>query len=159
MGEKEGNKLNDTAQVVSTIVSVIIGSGGIASAIVALLSVRKYKAEAKVLEQQADTNHQETEQKINEYIRTQLKELSDTHRAESDELRKQNRELNDKITTLNDRINQLMQWIIVDNNSYRSWLENELLKLKPDIEFPKCKPAPGFMDDQGVVESTVEVDK
>jgi hypothetical protein len=48
LGEKEGNKLNDTAQVVSTIVSVIIGYGGIASDIVALLSVRKYKAEAAV---------------------------------------------------------------------------------------------------------------
>jgi predicted nuclease with TOPRIM domain len=85
---------------------------------------------------------------MNEYIRTQLKELSDTHRQESDELRKQNRELNAKITELNDKINQLMTWVVVDNNSYRTWLENELLKLKPDIEFPKCRPAPGFTDDQ-----------
>ena len=135
----------NTAQVVTTIISVVIGSGGIASAIVALLSVRKYKAEAKVLEQQADTNRLETEQKMNEYIRTQLKELSETHKQESDELRKQNKELSEKINVLNDRINQLMHWIIVDNNSYRSWLENELLKLKPDIEFPKCKPAPSFI--------------
>ncbi len=137
----------NTAQVVTTIISVVIGSGGIASAIVALLSVRKYKAEAKVLEQQADTNRLETEQKMNEYIRTQLKELSETHKQESDELRKQNKELSEKINVLNDRINQLMNWIIVDNNSYRSWLENELLKLKPDIEFPKCKPAPSFVNE------------
>lgn len=133
-------------ELVLAIVSAVIGSGGIASAIAALVSVRKYKAEAQILEQQVDTNRQETEQKVNEYIRTQLKELSDTHRAESDELRKQNKELGEKITVLNTRINQLMNWIIVDNNSYRSWLENELLKLKPDIEFPKCKPAPGFMN-------------
>lgn len=136
-----------TTQLIATIISAVIGSGGIASAIVALLSVKKYKAEAAILEQQAETNRRETEQKMNDYIRNQLKELSDTHRQESDELRKQNRELNEKISVLNDRINQLMAWIVKDNNSYRTWLENELIKLKPDIEFPKCKPAPGFSED------------
>jgi RecA/RadA recombinase len=144
----KGRYIMTTAQLVATIISAVIGSGGIASAIVALVSIRKYKAEARLLEQEAETNRRESEQKMNEYIRTQLKELSDTHRQESDELRKQNRELNAKITELNDKINQLMTWVVVDNNSYRTWLENELLKLKPDIEFPKCRPAPGFTDDQ-----------
>lgn len=153
---KGENVMNHT-ELILAIVSTVVGSGGIASAIVALLSVRKYKAEARILEQQVDTNRQETEQKVNEYIRTQLKELSDTHRAESDELRKQNRELGDKITVLNNRINQLMNWIIVDNNAYRSWLENELLKLKPDIGFPKCKPTPGFIDDSESDESITNV--
>jgi flagellar motility protein MotE (MotC chaperone) len=154
---KKGENVMSHTELILAIVSTVVGSGGIASAIVALLSVRKYKAEARILEQQVDTNRQETEQKVNEYIRTQLKELSDTHRAESDELRKQNRELGDKITVLNNRINQLMNWIIVDNNAYRSWLENELLKLKPDIEFPKCKPTPGFMDDSESDESITNV--
>lgn len=136
------------AQLTITIITAVLGTGGIASAIVALFSIRKYKAEARVLEQQAEASRLETEQKMNEYIRTQLKELSETYRRESDDLRKQNRELNDKITTLNDRLNQLLSWIVTDNNAYRTWLENELLKLKPDIEFPKCKPAPGFSDDR-----------
>lgn len=137
-----------TAQITITIISAVLGTGGIASTIVALFSIRKYKAEAKILEQQAEASRLETEQKMNEYIRTQLKELSETYKTESDDLRKQNRELNDKITTLNDRLNQVLNWIVTDNNAYRTWLENELLKLKPDIEFPKCKPAPGFSDDR-----------
>lgn len=137
----------NTTSLVIAIISAVLGTGGIGAAIVSLFSIRKYKAEALVLEQQVVTSRQESEQKINEYIRTQLKELSETHRHESDELRKQNNELNEKIAVLNDRINQLMKWIVVDNNTYRTWLENELIKLEPNIKFPKCKPAPGFSED------------
>ncbi len=132
------------ANLIMTVITTIIGSGGIASLITSLLSSRKYKAEARSLEQQIEAARQESEQKSVEYIRTQLKELSDTHKKESDELREQNRELSDKIASLNDQINQLMTWIVVDNNSYRTWLENELRKLNPTIEFPRCRPAPGF---------------
>lgn len=134
----------DTGQIILTIISTVIGSGGIASGITALLSSKKYKAEAASLEQQIEAARLESEQKTNEYIRDQLKELSDTHKKESDELRCQNKELSDKINALNDRINQLMTWIVVDNNSYRNWLENELRKVNPTVEFPKCRPAPGF---------------
>ena len=133
-----------TAQIIATIISALIGSGGIASAIVAFLSLKKYKAEAAILEQQADASRQTTEQDANEYVRNQLKELTETHRQESEELRRHNKELNDRVDELNNRINTLLTWIVVDNNSYRSWLENELRKLKPDIEFPECKPAPVF---------------
>jgi len=134
----------DTAQMIIAIITAVLGSGGIATVVTSLISSKKYKAEASMLEQQAESARKESEQKMNEYIRTQLKELSDTHKQESDELRRQNRELGDKIAVLNNRINQLMSWVVVDNNSYKNWLENELRKLKPDIEFPKCRPAPGF---------------
>lgn len=137
-------------ELVTTIVSMVIGSGGVAAAITALVSMKKYKAEARLIEQQAEAARLEAEQKTHEYIRTQLTELSETHKAESDELRKQNRELSEQIAVLNDKINQLMTWVVVDNNTYRNWLENELKKVKPDIEFPKCRPAPGF-DDHGAL--------
>ena len=135
-----------TGEIVVAIVGGLLGTGGIASLLVAIFSMRKYQAEAKVLEQQAEAARNETEQKMNEYIRSQLKELSETHKQESDELRKQNKELKDNIGLLTDRINQLMSWIITDNNIYRTWLENELKKRDPDIEFPRCKPAPGFVE-------------
>lgn len=133
-----------TAQLIASIIAAVVGTGGIASIIIAVFSIRKYKAEARSIEQQTETARRESEQKMNEYIRTQLKELSDTHRAESEELRKQNRELSEEIVNLNNKVNQLMSWIVGDNLTYRSWLENELRKLKPDIKFPKCRPAPGF---------------
>lgn len=136
----------ETATLIVTIISAIVGTGGIASIIIALFSIRKYKAEALQIEQQTEMARRESEQKMNEYIRAQLKELSDTHKKESDELRKQNKELSDEIVNLNNKVNQLMSWIVGENLTYRSWLENELRKLKPDIKFPKCQPAPGFTD-------------
>lgn len=135
-------------EVILAIITSLIGTGGIASLIIALFSIRKYKAEAKVLEQQVESEKNETQQKVNEYIRQQLKELSETHKQESDELRRQNKELNEKLCILNERINQLMTWVVTDNNIYRTWLENELKKRDPDIEFPRCRPAPGFEENK-----------
>lgn len=145
------------AEVIAMIISAVLGSGGLASIIIALLSFRKYKAEAQLTEQQAIDAQKESERKSNEYITSQLKELTERHAEESEKYRKkieemtnQNedkiKELTEQINSLNNRVNQLMNWIIVDNNAYRTWLECELRKLKPDIKFPKCRPVPGFED-------------
>lgn len=139
------------------IISALFGTGGLTTIIVALLSFRKYKAEARLLEQQAIDAQKESERKANEYITNQLKELTDRHAQESEKYRKKIEELttqnenkinalSDQITKLSTRVNQLMNWIIVDNNAYRSWLECELRKVKPDLKFPKCRPVPGFED-------------
>lgn len=144
-------------EIVIMIISTLFGTGGITTIIVTLLSFRKYKAEAKLIEQQALDAQKESELKANEYITSQLKELTERHAAESekyrakiDEMNTQNekkiKELSEQITSLSNRVNQLMNWIIVDNNAYRSWLECELRKSKPDIKFPKCRPVPGFED-------------
>lgn len=139
------------------IISALFGTGGLTTIIVALLSFRKYKAEARLLEQQAIDAQKESERKANEYITNQLKELTDRHAQESEKYRTKIEELttqnenkinalSDQITKLSTRVNQLMNWIIVDNNAYRSWLECELRKVKPDLKFPKCRPVPGFED-------------
>lgn len=144
-------------EIIVMIVSAVFGTGGITTIIVALLSFRKYKAEAKLIEQQAMDAQKESERKANEYITTQLKELTDRHAQESEKYRNKIEELtaqnenkintlSDQITKLSTRVNQLMNWIIVDNNAYRSWLECELRKVKPDLKFPKCRPVPGFED-------------
>ena len=144
-------------EIVVMVISALFGTGGITTIIVSLLSFRKYKAEAKLMEQQALDAQKESERKANEYITSQLKELTDRHAEESEkyrkrieELTKQNdariKELSDQIASLNLRVNQLMNWIIVDNNAYRSWLETELRKARPDIKIPKCRPVPGFED-------------
>jgi uncharacterized protein HemX len=144
-------------EIVVMIISALFGTGGITTIIVALLSFRKYKAEAKLIEQQAEDAQKESERKTNEYITNQLKELTDRHVSESEKYRnkietltaqneKKIDELKDQIAKLSQRVNQLMNWIIVDNNAYRTWLECELRKVKPDIKFPKCRPIPGFED-------------
>ena len=144
-------------EIVVMIISALFGTGGITTIIVALLSFRKYKAEAKLLEQQALDAQKESERKANEYITSQLKELTERHAQESEKYRKrieeltaQNdariKELTNQVAALNTRVNQLMNWIIVDNNAHRSWLETELRKARPDIKIPKCRPVPGFED-------------
>lgn len=153
-------------EIIVMIVSAVFGTGGITTIIVALLSFRKYKAEAKLIEQQAMDAQKESERKANEYITTQLKELTDRHAQESEKYRNKIEELttqnenkintlSDQITKLSTRVNQLMNWIIVDNNAYRSWLECELRKVKPDLKFPKCRPVPGF-EDRSPEETTSE---
>lgn len=144
-------------EIIVMIISAVFGTGGITTIIVALLSFRKYKAEARLIEQQALDAQKESERKSNEYITSQLKALTERHAEESEKYRQKIeamsqlneakiKELSEQITSLSKRVNQLMNWIIVDNNAYRSWLECELRKSKPDIKFPKCRPVPGFED-------------
>ena len=139
--------MNNT-QLIVTIIAAILGSGGITGAIVAILSARKYKAEARLLEQQAETARQESEHKMNEYIASQLKELAETHKKESEELRRQNKELSDRVNVLTARLNLLMNWIVGDNNRYVTWLESKVHSYDPEVIFPPYKPAPGINDDE-----------
>ena len=74
-------------EIVVMIISALFGTGGITTIIVALLSFRKYKAEAKLIEQQAEDAQKESERKTNEYITNQLKELTDRHVSESEKYR------------------------------------------------------------------------
>lgn len=124
----------DTNMIIA-IVSAAIGTGGISAILSTWINRSKVKADAKLTEVQA-----------NEYIQKQLKDLSDNHKKEADEYRAKNKELDDRLSALTDQINKLMSWIVTDNNTYRTWLENELRKFKPDIVFPKCKLPPGFDD-------------
>lgn len=135
----------DAINHVITILGILIGSGGLATAIVSFSSMRKYRAEAISIEQQVEAARKETEQKMNENIRKQIMELSDVHKKESDELRRQNEKLYTKIDNMSNKIHELMEWIVYDNAKYRAWLESELVKLKPDIVFPECRPAPRFV--------------
>lgn len=117
--------------VIIAIAGVVLGSGGIIS----IFNSRKVIAEARSIDN-------DTKLKMNSEIQAQLKELADIHKKESDELRAQNKELDKRIGELTNQINELMEWVVTDNNVYRSWLETELRKVNPDVEFPPCKPAP-----------------
>lgn len=141
-----GLTMSDTHLII-TIITTIIGSGGITGAIVAVLSARKYKAEAKLLEQQAESARKEAEHKMNEYIASQLKELAETHKKESEELRRQNKELSDRVNVLTAKLNLLMNWIVGDNNRYVTWLETKVHSYDPEVIFPPYKPAPGMNED------------
>lgn len=129
---------------ITAILIAVLGSGGLCSIITAFFSRRKYKAEASIIEAEAEEKRQKSEREYMDYIHSQFKEITETYKQQAEEQRKVNSELSERVRTLETRINKLMEWVINDDGSYRTWLENELKKYDPDIEFPKCKPAPGF---------------
>ena len=138
-----------TAHLIATIVAAVLGSGGISGVLVAMLSSRKYRAEARLVEQQAESARKDSENRMNEYISAQLKDLAETHKKESEELRRQNKELSEHVNVLTYRLNMLMNWIVIDNNRYITWLESKVKECDPNIVFPPHKSAPVFNDSHG----------
>lgn len=129
---------------ITAIIIAILGSGGLCSFITAIFSRHKYKAEASVIEAEAEERRKKSEREYMDYIHSQFKEITETYKHQAEEQRRVNSELSERVRTLETRINKLMEWVINDDGSYRTWLENKLKEYDPDIEFPKCKPAPGF---------------
>ena len=127
---------------IASIIIAAIGTGGLGSAITAFLSRKKYQVEALRLEEDLRASREEANRKSIDYIQTKMIEISKKYEEESETLRKRNEELDSKITDLNNRLQRLMEWVVVDNNRYRTWLETELRKLNPDIAFPECPAAP-----------------
>lgn len=124
------------------VIIAILGSGGLCSAISVLLSRHKFRAEAKVIEADAETKRKQTEREYMDYIHNQLKEITETHRKEAEATRAQNKALVKRVNDLEATVNDLMEWIILDNNARVTWLETELRKYNPDVAIPPCRPAP-----------------
>ena len=122
----------------------VLGSGGLCSVVTALMSKRKYRAEATLLETEAEEKRKTIEREYMSYIHDQFKDITETHKREAEESRAQNRILTARVNELESRINKLMEWIVVDNNSRVTWLESELRKYNPSVIIPPCRPAPGF---------------
>lgn len=140
------NTLKGRKIIMDNIVAIIVavvGSGGISAIITSLMSARKYKAEATSMEQKSEIERRQMEQEMSERLHQQFAELADRNKKEYEEQRAQNKLLEEEINKLNIRINELMNWIMTENASYRTYLEDELRKLKPDFVFPKTKPMPG----------------
>lgn len=114
----------------TSIVLALISSGVVSSFITHLFDRRKKNSETFSI----DIKNSE---EINTFLQESLKDSVASYKAECEGLRQE-------IKDLNNRINNMMEWIVIDNNSYRNWLECELKKVNPDIQFPECRPAPGF---------------
>ncbi len=131
----ERMNLHMDASTLVAVLGAILGTGGITAVITSILSARKYRAEAAKIEQ-------ETEQRTHEYIRSQIIELSETHKRESEELRRQNKDLNNKINELNDKLRELMIWVMNENYAHISFLKDKIREFDPDFVFPEMKPCP-----------------
>lgn len=132
---------------IAAIVIAVLGSGGLASTLTAIFSARKYKAEARTMEEQAHTSRMQMEQEMTERIHQQFADLAERFKKDSEEQRAQNRELEKQVAQLNKHVNTLTNWIMTENASYRTYLEDQIRKIQPDFVFPKTKPVPEWNAD------------
>lgn len=129
---------------IAPVLIAILGSGGLASTLTVVLSSRKYKAEARTIEEQARSSRLQMEQEMTERIHQQFADLAERFKKDSEEQRAINKAMEKKISQLNTHINTLTNWVVTENASYITYLENEIRKTSPDFVFPKTKPAPKF---------------
>ena len=139
---------------VVTIVLAFISSGALVSFITHMFDRKKSNAEVEQLRQQIEADRAETQIRIDDYIRDQLINLTETHKKEAEQrreeiaqLQKQNDALQKQVTELTTQINQVLSWISYDMLSYQRWLETELTKLNPDIDLPEYRKPPKFVSD------------
>lgn len=125
-------------------ITAIIGSGGISALITARITAKKADAENRHTDQETEGLRIQNEITEMDYINKRLQEISEINRKEADELRIKNEALNDKISELNQKMQSLMQWVVCDNYQYRSWLENKLRTLDPNIDFPETSKPPSI---------------
>lgn len=117
------------------IIGAVLGSGGITALVTTFLSARKYRAEANQIEQ-------ESRKEMDKYVNDKLKEVTEMYIKETKELKESNENLNKQINELQSKLQEIMSWVIYDNQNYRLWLETELRKVNPMIEFPRCSAPP-----------------
>lgn len=141
----------DTEQITALIIAVL-GSGGAGSIVASMLQRKKNVAEIEQLKQQIADSEADTKIKIDDHIQKRMIELSDTYKKEFEsrteelkELRTQNDLLKQQVTNLESQINQLMSWVVYDSMRYQEWLEKELLTREPNIQFPKFRKPPKFV--------------
>ena len=132
----------DNAQIIITIIGCVLGGGGLSALITTIISVKKNNAEADKIEQETHNIQKANDMIILEYVNKILKESEKNANDIAKETRKENETLHQQIDELNSRLQELMNWIVNDNNRYRNWLECELRKVNPDIDLPSCVPIP-----------------
>ena len=138
----------DNMQTFLTIVGCILGSGGLSALITALISMRKNKSESLKIDQETRALQTNNDLAIIEYVNKILKESEKNANDIAKETRRENEILRKQIDELNGRLQELMNWVVTDNTRYRNWLERELRKVNPDIEFPECEPAPNVFSNE-----------
>ena len=116
-------------------VAAILGSGGIVAIIHEMSIRRKVKGEV-------DNSQNEIQYEHMKYFTEEIKRVNEQTKAQFNELQAENKELKREISTLNSRLTDLVKWIMVDNATYRTWLENTLRSLDPTIDIPKCADPP-----------------
>lgn len=133
-----------------TILAIIGGLGGatgISTLLVTIFQRRKYKAEAETIDAANQTTIIHNQQEEMTYVTNQLIHLQEMYKSDMEELREANKRLQRKVDGLNKKLITLMNWIVVDNHKYQTWLEERLKEYDPDIVFQEHMPPPDVFDE------------
>lgn len=133
-----------------TILAIIGGLGGatgISTLLVTIFQRRKYKAEAETIDAANQTTIIHNQQEEMTYVTNQLIHLQEMYKSDMEELREANKRLQHKVDGLNKKLMTLMNWIVVDNHKYQTWLEERLKEYDPDIVFQEHMPPPDVFDE------------
>ena len=139
-------RMNLNIPEIVTLITAFIGGGGISAVITARVAAKKQDADNRHTDQETEGLRIQNEITEMDYINKRLQEISEISKKEADELRKKNEALNDKISELNHKMQSLMEWIVTDNYKYRSWLENELKQVNPDVQVPETTKPPAVFE-------------
>ncbi len=133
-----------------TILAIIGGLGGatgISTLLVTIFQRRKFKAEAETIDAANQTTIIHNQQEEMTYVTNQLIHLQEMYKSDMEELRESNKRLQRKVDSLNKKLMTLMNWIVVDNHKYQTWLEERLKEYDPDIVFQEHMPPPDVFDE------------
>lgn len=137
-----------------TIILALISSGALVSFITHVFDRKRSNAEVEQLRQQIDAARTDDKIKIDDYIKKQLMEITESYKRESEDrkaeitqLKAQNDDLQKQIGELTSQINQVLTWISYDMLTYQDWLEKELTDAKPGIKLPEYRRPPKFVRD------------
>jgi hypothetical protein len=131
---KEELKMS-TPEIILAVVTLVVGSGGIGSAITIIINRRKIVSDSRSTDIHTDIDQFKA-------ITEKLKVMADDADARAERARQVNDELISKINDLNVKLSQLTMWVIGDNMQYRSALETALKQVNPDFSFPYVSDPP-----------------
>lgn len=129
------------------IITAVFGSSGLSAIVTGWVTHRKYKIDAIKAAEECSQIKSKTQLDEMKFINDRIQDINNKYRQESDELIKRNDEMSKRVSELNNKLQILIEWIMYDNQQYRQWLETELMKVRPDVVFPKCAPPPKIFQD------------
>ncbi len=135
------------AATLATIIVACGGSAGISTLLTTIFQRKKYKAEAETIDTANQTTIIHNQQEEMTYVTNQLIHLQEMYKSDMEELRDANKRLQHKVDGLNKKLMTLMNWIVVDNHKYQTWLEERLKEYDPDIVFQEHMPPPDVFDE------------
>lgn len=136
----------DSAQMLA-IIGALGGATGISTLLVTVFQRKKYKAEAETIEAQNQTTIIHNQQEEMKFVTNQMRDLQEMYKKEMTEIRESNQKLQKKVDKLNKKLVTLMNWIVVDNRKYQTWLEGKLREYDPNIAFPDHTEPPDVLGD------------